>query len=208
MVRKDDIPRHVLETALRLAAERGWARLSYGEIAAEAGVPLSKLYPVYPSKAAILKGFLRATDEAVLAEEDPDDDEGGARDRIFDVMMRRYDALRPHREAVGNILLDLGRDPCLAAALLPDLCRSMAVMLEAAGLSSNGLAGVARTKGQLAIHLATMRVWLRDDSLDLAKTMAALDGHLRRVEGMLRRAGRRAPEADREPEPEPGGEAA
>ena len=173
MVRKADIPQHVIDTAMRLAAERGWARLSYGEIAEAAGLPLSKLYPVYPTKAAILAGLMRAIDAAVLAEQDPDDEEGSARDRLFDVMMRRYDALRPYREAVGNILLDLGRDPLTAAGLLPGSGRSMALMLELAGLSSSGLMGIARIKGLAAIHLATLRVWLRDESVDLAKTMAA-----------------------------------
>ncbi len=196
MVRKADIPNHLIETALRLAAERGWARLSYGDIAAAAEVPLSKAYPVFSSKAAILDGFAAMIDAKVLEELDEedaaDDGEGDARDRLFDVLMSRFEALQPYRQGLGNILYDLRRDPCAALQASCALRRSMALMLELAGLSADGPTGLLRVKGLAAIYLASLRVWLRDDSLDLAKTMAALDGYLRRVEGLMRRVRRGA----------------
>ena len=187
MVRRADIPNHLIETALRLAAERGWARLSYGDIAAEAKVPLSKAYPVFSSKAAILDGFAAMIDAKVLEDLDEEDEEGDARDRLFDVLMSRFEALQPYRQGLGNILYDLRRDPCAALQASCALRRSMALMLELAGLSADGPTGLLRVKGLAAIYLASLRVWLRDDSLDLAKTMAALDGYLRRVEGLMRR---------------------
>ena len=42
-----------------------------------------------------------------------------------------------------------------------------------------------------AIYLATLRVWLRDDSEDMAKTMAHLDKQLARVDSFL--GGRKFP---------------
>ena len=53
MVKKADIPRHVIDTAMKLAAERGWRDLSLAEIADAAKLPLSKVYPVLPSKTAM-----------------------------------------------------------------------------------------------------------------------------------------------------------
>jgi hypothetical protein len=58
----------------------------------------------------------------------------------------------------------------------------MAWMLEGAGLSSTGLHGMLRTKGLTAVWLYTLRAWERDDSADLAGTMAALDRALARAE--------------------------
>ncbi len=203
MVKKADIPRHVIDTAMRLAAERGWSDLSLAEIAEASGLPLSKVYPVFGSKSQILRGFTRMIDAEVLADEDTDDLEGSARDRLFEVLMRRFDHLRPYREAVGNIVYDQARDPASACASLCSLRHSMALMLEAAGLSSSGLRGLVRVKGTMAIYLAALRVWLRDDSPDMARTMAALDGYLRRVEGFARGRGggrfRRGEEAGEEP---------
>ena len=189
MAKKTDIPNQVIDAALGLAAEQGWRGLSLTDIAAAAKLPLSKVYPVYPSKAAVLAGFLHRVDAAVLAE--PTEAAGSARDRLFDVLMRRFDALQPHREALANIAQDELREPLGALCGLCALSRSMALMLEAAGLDSSGLRGALRVKGLGAAYLASFRVWLRDDSADMAPTMAALDGCLRRIEALIQRLPRR-----------------
>ena len=178
MVKKADIPRHVIDTAMKLAAERGWRDLSLAEIADAAKLPLSKVYPVFPSKAAILGAFWRQIDAAVLAAEEAGAREGSAHDRLFDALMRRFDALRPYREALGNIVCAEAGDPVSALCGLCRLKRSMACMLEAARLSATGLRGALRVKALGLAYLATLRVFLRDDSPDMAATMAALDRNL------------------------------
>lgn len=181
----------MVDAALALAAERPWHEVSLREIAEASGLPLAEAYRCGASKQALLEAFLRRTDAAVLAEGAVGSEEGSARDRIFDVLMRRFDALQPHRKALASILLAQTRDPATALINLAALQRSMAWMLEAAGLETGGLRGLVRTRGLTLLYLATLRTWLRDDSLDLAKTMAALDGYLRRLEGLLRRLPRR-----------------
>jgi hypothetical protein len=54
-------------------------------------------------------------------------------------------------------------------------------MLREAGLSDTGLHGRLRVAALLGVWMATQRVWLRDDTDDRARTMAALDRHLRRL---------------------------
>lgn len=178
MVKKADIPRHVIDTAMKLAAERGWRDISLAEIADAAKLPLSKVYPVFPSKTAILGAFWRQIDAAVLAAEEAGAREGSAHDRLFDALMRRFDALRPYREALGNIVCAAAGDPVSALCGLCRLKRSMACMLEAARLSATGLRGALRVKALGLAYLATLRVFLRDDSPDMAATMAALDRNL------------------------------
>ena len=184
--KKPDIPDQVIDAALSLAAERGWRDLSLADIAEAAKLPLSKVHPVFASKVAILRGFMRRIDAAVLAGEEPDAGEGGARDRLFEVLMRRFDALKPHREALGNIVFDQARDPVAAFCGLCRLERSMATMLEAARLSSGGLRGLIRTRALSLAYLAALRVFLSDDSPDLAATMAALDRNLGRLDRLAR----------------------
>ncbi len=184
--KKPDIPNQVIDAALALAATRGWRVLTLTDIAEAAKLPLSQVYPAYNSKAAILRGFTRRIDVAVLATEEPDAGEGNARDRLFDVLMRRFDALKPHREALGNIAFDEARDPVSALCGLGRLERSMAAMLEAARLSAGGLRGLLRAKALGLAYLATLRVFLRDDSPDLAATMAALDRNLGRLDRLAR----------------------
>lgn len=182
MVKKADLPKHILDRALELAVERGWRAISLSDIAAAAKVPLSQLYAIYPSKTAILDAFSQDLDRQVLSATDAEAPEGSARDRLFDVVMRRLDAMEPHREAMRAILNGARRDPLMALASLGQFMRSMACMLEAAGISAEGVRGAIRVEGLAAIYLATLRVWLSDESEDRARTMATLDSRLRRAE--------------------------
>ena len=179
-------PDRVIDAALALAAATGWRQLGLDQIAAEAGLTLAELRSVFPSKAAILTGFVRRTDERVLAggKAGDEDGDGTARDRLFDVLMRRFDVLQPDRSAVRAIIRDSLCDPLAVLCQGPMLLCSMASMLEAAGLSSAGPIGALRTKGLALVYLIALRAWLKDDSADLAKTMAALDRGLRQAEKM------------------------
>ena len=189
-----DPGKKLIDTAMSLAAERGWSELSLSEIAAAAGLNLSEVHPRFPSKQAILDELSRRIDGQVLAEVSPDDftEEESARDRLFDVLMQRFDALSPYREAIGEILYDKARHPLSSVAAMPQLLHSMSWMLEAAGIPATGARGLLRTKGLVPIYLMTLRTWVRDDSRDMAKTMAALDGYLRRVEPLARAIDRTA----------------
>ena len=177
---KTDAADRIITAALALAAERGWPRVQLVDIAIEAGVTLAELRDAFSSKAAIVNGFIRRTDERVLAAGPAEG--SSARDRLFDVLMRRFDVLQPDKEAVAMIVRDALCNPLPTLCHGPQLLASMAWMLEAAGLSSAGPAGMLRTKGLALIYLATLRAWLDDDSADKARSMAVLDRGLSRAE--------------------------
>jgi AcrR family transcriptional regulator len=172
-----------LDAFLRLVAEKGFANVALREVAEAAGLGVAELYRLYPDKVALAAAFMARIDAEELAgvprQSDPEET---ARDRLFDTLMRRYDALRPHRAALAAIRRAATRDPLLAIALGPALRRSMAAMLESASLSSEGVHGALRQNGLLAIHYAVSRVFDRDETGDLSKTMAALDGRLKMAE--------------------------
>jgi len=183
MVRKADRPGHIIKTALALAAAERWSRVSLRDIAEAAEVSLAELHELYPSKTAILRAYFETVDDTVLkglADFDPAD---SSRDRLFDVLMRRFDAL--DRDATAAIVLATCRDPIAGICLTAGLMRSMQWMLEAAGIRATGPKGRMVARGLAAVWLATARVWLRDDSEDKARTMAALDRNLARAERLV-----------------------
>ena len=208
MTADDEIIDRMTRAALELAGERGWRTMSLAEVMARAEVPLLDAYRAVPSKTALLARLIDASDRAVLA--------GGmatmpdtARDRLFDVVMRRFDSLQSRRQGMVAILRDMPRDPAAFLCLLPRVARSMAWMLEAAGISSAGLAGSLRIKGLALVYLNALRVWLEDDSPDMARTMAAVDKGLRRAEQLARSlpgADRRSPWGKPSPPAEPSAE--
>jgi AcrR family transcriptional regulator len=172
----------LIDAALTLAERQGWRRTGLAEIAAEAGLPLDQAYAACPTKLGLLARFHRRIDRAALAGAV----EAGeaSRDRLFDTLMRRFDALAPHRGALRSMLRDSLGDP--AALLgLPALVCSMGWMLERAGLSAAGWRGRMRAHLLAGLYMSVLRVFLEDDSADLAKTMAALDRGLRGAERWL-----------------------
>jgi AcrR family transcriptional regulator len=175
-------PDRIIDAALDLFAREGWRGTSLAAIAAAADLPILQVYRIFRSKQSILVGLFRRVDEIVLAELPTPEADERPRDRLFDLIMRRFDALQPHKPALEILRRELPGDPvaglCAGAALL----RSMRWMLEAADIPASGVRGAIAVRLASAAYLSTMRVWLRDDSPDLARTMAALDARLRRVE--------------------------
>lgn len=163
---------------LDLCATRGWRDLSLAEIAEAAGLDMATAHAAYPTKAAIVVGLARATDQAILTSLREDALEGSAKDRLFDLMMRRFDLLQRARDGYLTLLHELPQTPLEATALARQMRRSLRLMLETAGISASGLKGALRVQGLVAIHLAGLRAWARDDSEDLSKTMAEVDKRL------------------------------
>lgn len=168
----------MISSAFSLIAGEGWARLSIAEAARRGGLDLAMARKRFPSKLTMLMRFNTMADAAALTDALT---EGPVRDRVFDVVMRRVDALQAHRLGVVALLRDLPKDPLTAFALYPTSLRSMAWLLEGIGLTAQGLRGTLRTHGMLALWLATVRAWVNDDSEDLSATMAALDKALDRA---------------------------
>ena len=141
--------------------------MSLAAIAAAAGLPILRVYRGFRSKQAILCGFFRRIDEAVLAEPPPAEEDERPRDRVFDLLMRRFDALRPYKPALEVLRRELPADPPAMLAAGAALLRSMRWMLEAAEIATGGVRGAIAVKLTAAAYLATARVWQRDDSPDL-----------------------------------------
>jgi AcrR family transcriptional regulator len=185
----------IIDAAMNLIAIQGWRRLSMADVAAEAGLPILQVYRQFRSKPAILSAFFRRIDETVLAAPIEAEADERPRDRVFDLLMRRFDALRTHREAIAALRRDLPTDPLIALGMGARLLQSIGWMLEAGGISTTGLGGIIAVKLTTAAYLASLRVWLRDESPDLALTMAALDRRLRGIEGWYGGGRPRADEA-------------
>lgn len=171
----------VIDALFRLADDRRWDEIELGDIAQEGGVTLAELRDLFPSKGAILGAYARRVDKAVL--EGTTDDLVGesVRERLFDVLMRRLDAMTPQKSALKAISRDLRMDPLSIAALNQVALNSQRYMLAAAGISTEGPAGALKVQGAVLLFARVMDTWFRDDDPGLSKTMAALDKELERA---------------------------
>lgn len=169
----------LVTAAFRLAGEEGWQKVNVAKAARAAGLSVSTARARFPSRNAILLRFGRLADQAALLDVV---DEGSVRDRLFDLLMRRFDVLQTNRTGVKALLRSLPTDPPTAMLLACATQNSMRWMLQGAGADATGIRGAAQVQGLLAVWLWTVRAWERDDSEDLSGTMAALDKALERAE--------------------------
>ena len=165
----------IIDAFLALLAEKSFERIGLAEIAARAKVSLADLRGIFDSAFAILAAHIKDIDRAVLAGIDADMAEEPARERLFDVLMRRLELLEPHKAAVRSLMRSAVRNPALALALNGLAVRSQQWMLTAAGITAAGPRGLLRAQGLALLFANVLRTWVDDDEKGLPRTLAALD---------------------------------
>lgn len=177
----------ILGAFLTLLAEKRFERIELSEVAKLANVTLADLRGEFGSTFDMVAAFMRETDKKVLAGDeqltlDPEMPEQSARDRLFEVLMRRFEALSPYREAIRSLYRSARTNPQLAMGLNKLAVRSQQWMLSSAGVGSSGLIGGMRAQALAGFFARAMQTWLDDEDPGLARTMAALDRQLASAE--------------------------
>jgi AcrR family transcriptional regulator len=184
----------LLTAAFALIGDEGWRAFSFATLARRTGVSRVAIYRQFRSRDALLDGLNRRADEAMLAVDEAELAGLPPRDRVFELLMRRLEALVPYRAGLARLARDARADPCVVLLTACRLERSFMWLQDAAGLRHRGLrASLARRFLGLAYARAVL-VWFDDEGADLGKTMAELDKQLRRVQNV---AGLREPRGRR-----------
>lgn len=178
----------IIDALMGLAAEKPFGEIGLAEIAGRAEVSLAEFRDLFPSKGAILGGFSKRIDHVVLEGTTSDLAEEPVRERVLDIMMRRFDALKPYRDALRSIARALRRDPLSIAAMNQVAMNSLRFMLAAAGVDTTDALGPLKLQGAVAVFARAFETFLDDEEEDLARTMARLDKELDRGERLLRLA--------------------
>lgn len=178
----------IIDALMTLAAEMHWDEIDLPAIAARADVSLAEFRDHFPSKGAILGAFAKRIDGIVLREPADEMADEPADQRVFDVMMRRLDALTPYRPALRRIARGLMADPLALAAMNGVMLNSMRFMLASAGIDTEDRLGMLRVQGAVLIFARVQRVWFEDEDPGLARTMAKLDRELQSAGRTIRMA--------------------
>jgi AcrR family transcriptional regulator len=171
----------IITALMELIAERRYATIGLDDVAERAGLSLADLRGAYPHVAAILADHAARVDQAVLKGDDPAMADEPVKERLFDVLMRRFDVLSPDKAAVKALFTQGRRDPALGLFILTLGTSSMRWMLAAAKVDNAGLLGLARAQALAFAYAQVIDVWVDEDDPGLPRTMAALDKALERL---------------------------
>ncbi|MEQ1817205.1 MAG: hypothetical protein ABL871_01245 [Terricaulis sp.] len=177
--------RDLARAALSLAVSTPWREMTLTKLADAANRPVSEYYGASVGEA--LDCVEEAFDRAIGDNLDKLDPAQSVRDRLFELIMRRFEAMEPHRVAVTAMEQGVDRDPTLLATAHQRHVRCARWVLAIAGLEADGMTGQARAQGLGVIIGQARAAWRGDSAGDFAKTMASLDRNLRRAEEMFGR---------------------
>jgi len=182
-------PVDLLVLAFEIIAETGWHRFNFNQLAERAELSLTDIRKIYSDKAGLLDSLNERLDQGMLAV-DPEDLVGlPPKDRVFELLMSRIEAMTPLRAGLCRLMKDARIDAKLLAMTACRIDRSLTWLQDVADLpgekSSSLIAQIRRQVQRRilgAVYLQVLMTWSNDDSGDLSKTMAELDKQLRRVE--------------------------
>ena len=172
-----------LLAALGLAAETPWADLTLADIAGAADIPLSEFHGLAGKDDLAAHAdpyFDKAmSEEGVSRDESP-------HERLFDVIMLRFEAMEEYRAGLMSLMAYRDRTPSLLLTLPLARKRSADWALVSAGLDNRSGAPVGLKSVAIGYVIAKAeRAWRKETSGDFARTMAALDKGLRDAEDRM-----------------------
>jgi len=174
--------------AAKHVANVGAEHFSVRDIADDLNVSEDLLRPLFDDLYSFTASFGRFIDGVVVQDMAGEDEDEPARDRLFNVLMARFDALQPYKACVQELGQHLRRDPKLSALVVSSLLpQSMSLVLSLSHTAVDGPKKRLQVIGLTLLWLRVSTVWGNDDSEDMAKTMAALDKALNRADSLAKR---------------------
>ena len=173
------------DEAWQQLGSRPLTELIVAEIAAHTNVNTALAVAVAGDPQQLVLGKMAALDDQAVLESFADiEDAGGVpiREKILEALMHRFEVYAPYRTQIQALNRAARGRPDLALALGLGLQSVTCRMLAMAGDHCDGWRGSMRVKGVAGVVMVVARVWMKDDSPDLAPTMKELDQRLQQAE--------------------------
>lgn len=167
----------ILDAALALAEKSGWASLTKEKVAAKAKVKAAAVPDIPDILKAVLERLAMETQKIVAGHlgDDP-------KDNLIEILMTRFDLAARHRAAYAAIPAYFRQQPKQARHFVRLFFKTIKNILSSAGYPATPLHVVAFG----AVYASIVDVWIKDDSRDGAKTLAALDKRIDMFEKALK----------------------
>ena len=183
----DQARRALGKAALHLLSEMPYAELDLEKIITAAEVESDLARRLFQDKLEVVETGLANFDTdlaEILAGDIAEDHISTVREKIFEGLIQRFEAYRPHKAAIRALNAASVSNPKIALIMVNRLNHAMAQLLEVTGGGGVGLIGKMRAKGLTGVCLTVLKDWLRDETPDLSETTRLLDQRLKQAESL------------------------
>ena len=173
------------DAAWTLLATRPINQIDFDAVADMAGVDRGLARALSGSVQCLVLAKMAELDQQSFVESYDDIQDAGAvsiREKIIEGLLHWFETYTPYRSQIEQLNQSARSHPDLALRLLAGLEALIRHILVMSGDRALGFKGMVRVKGVACVFLATARVWMKDDSNDLAATMKMLDQRMSQAE--------------------------
>ena len=170
----------IRKAAFELAQQEGWRWLTSSKVSDQTGIKEGKIKNIYPTKYELIFHLIDDMNKFAINSKNFSIDDS-LHDKLFDLLMARFDFLYPYKSTIQLIVSDSSNNPQFYAKLLIKLKESMTLTLRVIGVQVSGWQGRLKIRGISLVYINSFRVWLNDESLDSGQTMATLNSGLEKA---------------------------
>ncbi len=182
----DETEERIHAACFDLIARRGWRALTLPRVARAAKVSVTQLMDYGCSRQELLARFFSFIDRKLAG---TGFEGANLKERLFEVLMRRLELMRPYRAGLVRLVEDMKLAPldavCFVAAMGPAVRRSARLVLDLADFSASKPRAEAAICALPLVYSRAWAKWKDDESADLSPTMAALDKGLEKYVSWL-----------------------
>lgn len=174
----------IVDATIRMAECVGWENLRLHSLADELGLSLDQVRLHFRDLDQVANVYFERAHLAMLAPPAAGFAALPARERLYQVILKWFDALALHRKVTAEMLATklYPSHPHHWVPLIFNLSRTIHWVREAALLDAGGLRRQAEEVGLTLILLAILAVWVRDAIPEQARTRRFLRRKLERAE--------------------------
>lgn len=182
-----DLGQRILDRTVALGRDVGWDHVRLRRVAEDLGIPLPELLVCYRDLDAVADAWFARALKVMLAPMDAGFADLPARERVYLVMMRWFEAQCDERAVVGQMLSTklYPSHPHHWVPMVFNLSRLIQWQREVACLDATDRRRQVEEVGLTLLFLAALRVWLRDDSSDFEVTRRFLRHRLKSADRLL-----------------------
>lgn len=171
----------IIEATLEVLTQTSWDVLTMEELAAKLSITPIQLYAHFPTRCDLLKGIVQFIDDKMLELYQEGNEDLTLQEKLFDIIMCRFEVMETYKKSLKNIILTIWRDPISFPSGVFSGLHSMGIILGAVGVPIEGIKGKLNIKILSFFYLYTLKFWFDDETQDMAKTLAHVDKGLKNI---------------------------
>ena len=184
-----DLRDRIVDAAVLMAEESGWESVRLRRVSERLGISLLDVQAHYRDLDAVADGWFARANAAMIQPRGRAFAALPPRERLRSLMQGWFDALAPQRRVSAQMLAAklYPAHPHHWVPLIFTLSRTVQWLRDAAGLDAGGRRRQVEEVGLSVLFLATLAVWIRDDSPGQERTREFLDSRLSEADRVMGR---------------------